>query len=99
MYTMNYNPYYFTPYAIPQVSRGLFIGLLGKGISFSSILSGTQKTLNIVNQAIPMVKQVTPMFKNAKTMFKVMNEFKKVDTPIKTNTSSTEANTSNESLS
>ena len=57
-----------------------------KGINFSSILSGTQKTLGIVNQTIPLVKQATPIVKNAKTMFKVMNEFKRVDTPVKNKT-------------
>lgn len=75
-----YNPYYI-PYAMPA-TKSLFSGLLGKGITFSSILSGTQKTLNIVNQAIPVVKQVSPMFKNAKTMLRVMNEFKRVDDPV-----------------
>lgn len=54
-------------------------GLLG-GIKWGSIVNGTQKTLGIVNQAIPLVKQVRPVFNNAKTMFRVMNEFKKVDT-------------------
>ena len=51
-------------------------------------LSKLQKTLGIVNQAIPMVKQVSPILNNAKTMFKIMNEFKKVDTPISNNTES-----------
>lgn len=83
---MNYYNPYFMPYTGSTATRGLFSSLLGRGINFSSILSGTQKTLNIVNQAIPVVKQVTPMFKNAKTMFKVMNEFKKVDKPIVNNT-------------
>ena len=75
-----YNPYYM-PYNV--ASKGLFSNLFGK-ISFSSILSGTQKTLNIVNQAIPIVKQVSPMIKNARTMFKVVNEFGKQDKPINT---------------
>jgi hypothetical protein len=62
---------------------GLFSRLFGsiRNINFSSILSGTQKTLNVVNQTIPLVKQITPVIKNAKTMFKVMNEFKRVNTP------------------
>lgn len=46
-------------------------------LSLSSIINGTSKTLNFVNQAIPVVKQVSPMLKNLKTMFNVMNEFKK----------------------
>ena len=71
--------------ATAPTSGGLFSRLLGNGINWSSILSGTQKTLGIVNQAIPVVKQVSPVMKNAKTMFKIMNEFKKVDTPVATN--------------
>ncbi len=83
-----YNPYFGYPYmsaAAPTSGGGLFSRLLGNGINWSSILSGTQKTLGIVNQAIPVVKQVSPVMKNAKTMFKIMNEFKKVDTPIASN--------------
>jgi hypothetical protein len=78
-----YNPYFgMYPYMTNTVSNpGIFNRLLGsiRGINFSSILSGTQKTLGIVNQTIPLVKQATPIVKNAKTMFKVMNEFKRVD--------------------
>ena len=76
-----YNPYFSYPY-MNSITRtpGLFSRLF-RGINFSSILNGTQKTLNIVNQTIPLIKQVQPIFKNAKTMFKVMNEFKKVDSP------------------
>lgn len=82
-YKMNYYPYFNgVPYmtAAPVARTGLF-GNLFRGINFSSILSGTQKTLGIVNQAIPLVKQAKPVLNNAKTMFRVMNEFKKVDTP------------------
>ena len=53
-------------------------------LSLSSIISGTSKTLNLVNQAIPVVKQVSPMMKNLKTMFNVMNEFKKTELPEQT---------------
>lgn len=67
----------------PVARTGIF-GNLFRGINFSSILSGTQKTLGIVNQAIPLVKQAKPILNNAKTMFHVMNEFKKVDTPTTT---------------
>ena len=81
---MNYNPYYFTPYITQAPARaGIFNSLFRntRSINWSSILNGTQKALNIANQAIPVIKQVTPMMQNAKTMFKVMNEFKKVETP------------------
>ena len=83
---MNYNiPYYnMMPMAramtmpLRGASGGLFSRLFS-GLNFSSILSNTQKTLNLVNQAIPIVKQINPFVKNAKTMFRVINEFKKVD--------------------
>lgn len=78
-----YNPYYMmypmTSMARPGLFSAIRTGL--RGINFGSILNGTQRTLGIVNQAIPLVKQVTPVMRNAKTMFKVMNEFKKTDTP------------------
>ena len=70
---------FYNPYYIPMASsRGLFSNLF-KGINFSSILKGTQKTLTFVNQAIPTIKQISPIWKNAKTMFKVVNEFSKPD--------------------
>lgn len=78
-----YNPYFSTyPYMSVAPKTGLFSRLFGNNMNLGSILSGTQKTLNIVNQAIPIIKQAKPVFNNAKTMFKVMNEFKKVETPI-----------------
>lgn len=67
-----YNPYL---YSLPATTS---TGLLSR-LNFGSILSGTTKALNFVNQAIPVVKQVSPIMKNAKTMFRVMNEFKKTD--------------------
>ena len=85
---MNYYVLYFNMYpsmVTPTLSNvattgGLFSRLLGRSLNWSSILSNTQKTLGIVNQAIPMFKQMSPVVKNAKTMFKIMNEFKKDDT-------------------
>ena len=95
---MNYYMPYFnmapsaiTPMIGNSTSKGLFSRLLS-GINWGSILNNTQKTLGIVNQAIPMVKQISPVMKNAKTMFKVMNEFKRIDNPITTN------NTTNNNL-
>ena len=96
---MNYNiPYYgmmpmATMPARSAASGGLFSRLLG-GFNVSSLLSNTQKTLNLVNQAIPIVKQINPLVKNAKTMFRVMNEFKKVDSSTdKTNVIKKDNNT------
>lgn len=57
---------------------GLLSGLKSK-INLGAILTNTQKTLNIVNQAIPLVYQVKPMVENAKTIFKVMGAVKEED--------------------
>lgn len=78
-----YNPYYMYPYLESgmNLARPSIFSRLAGGLNLKSILSGTQKTLNFANQALPLIKQVEPMVHNAKTMFKVMNEFKKVETP------------------
>ena len=74
-----YNPYYF-PYQ--NLGRtGLFTNLFRK-INFTSIINGTQKTLNTINQIIPLVRQARPMMDNAKTMFKLMSEFSRNDEKI-----------------
>lgn len=83
-----YTPYFgYVPYTTAPANKGILNGILGgvKGFNWSGLLSNVQKTLGIVNQAIPMVKQVSPIINNAKTMFKIMNEFKKVDTPTENN--------------
>ena len=81
-----YNPYLFTNpylYNVPTITKPSFISkLLGTNINFTSILNGTQKTLNVVNQVIPIIKQAGPVINNAKTMFKVMNEFKRINEPV-----------------
>ncbi len=53
--------------------------LAKKTINWAGLLTNTQKTLNIVNQAIPIVYQVKPMINNAKTMFRIASEFTKTN--------------------
>lgn len=96
---MNYYNPYFTMYPYMNMTRpGLFSRIATglRNINFSSILSGTQRTLNVVNQTIPLVKQVRPVVKNAKTMFKVMNEFKRVNTPSSKNINNNTIKNTNE---
>lgn len=94
--SMNYYfPYGTIPY-IEGTKTGLLSRIFRNGINWSTILTNTQKTLNIVNQTIPVIKQVGPMVNNAKTMFKVMNEFKKVDTPKKEIKNKTKKTTKNQ---
>ena len=41
------------------------------GFSFTGLLNGASKTLNVINQAIPVFYQIKPIWNNAKTMFRV----------------------------
>ena len=71
-----YNNYYY-PYGFPR-KNNFFSSF--KHMNFSNILDGTQKTLSIINQAIPVIYQIKPIFQNARTAIKVVNEIKKEDT-------------------
>ena len=53
-----------------------------KKINWSRLLDGTQKTLGIINQAIPVIYQIKPLYENAKTAFKVVNIMNKDDKKI-----------------
>ena len=47
-----------------------------KRMNWSHLLNSTQKTLSIINQAIPVIYQIKPLINNAKTAFKVVNAIK-----------------------
>ena len=55
------------------------------------------KTLNVVNQAIPIFYQVKPMFNNAKTMFRIMGAMKDDDNKNTTTNNIQSKNISNQS--
>ena len=50
------------------------------GLTFGKVISGISKTLNIVNQAIPLYKQVLPIINNSGSMLSIFKEFNKPDT-------------------
>lgn len=50
------------------------------GLTFGKVISGISKTLNIVNQAIPLYKQVRPIISNAGSILNIFKEFNKPDT-------------------
>jgi hypothetical protein len=50
-----------------------------KKFNFSKFLDGTQKTLSVINQAIPLIYQMKPLYENAKTALKVINIIKTDD--------------------
>ena len=82
MYNQNYYPYGYP--------RKINLFSSFRNINVSRILDGTQKTLSIINQAIPVIYQIKPIIHNAKTVFKVANELKKEE---KTNIPSKKENT------
>lgn len=81
------NPYLYQSAYRPGLLSRLFGGgaasaagasanAVRSGINWSNILTNTQKSLGIINQAIPLVYQVKPMINNAKTMFKIAGAMK-----------------------
>ncbi len=75
-----YNPYlYMASSPMFKASGGLFSKGLLKGASWSSFLTTAGKTLNVINQAIPVFYQVRPIIHNAKTMFRVLGAVKTSD--------------------
>lgn len=69
--------------ATQGASRGLgLFGRLGnsmraiKGINWGGLITNASKTLNVVNQAIPLVRQVGPMVNNMKSMLRIASVFK-----------------------
>lgn len=64
-----YNPY--------QINTGI------KRINWGNILNNTQKTLNVINQAIPIIYQVKPLVTNARTLFRIADAVKDEETPIR----------------
>ena len=91
MYYNNFFPY--QNMAIKPVKKGLIAGLSGLGkINWGSFLTNTQKTLNVINQAIPVYYQIKPIYNNARTIFKVFGAMNdkpsdtNVNNIIKTNT-------------
>ena len=42
-----------------------------KNIKWADLLDNTQKTLSVINQAIPIAYQIKPLASNAKTLLKI----------------------------
>ena len=79
------------PYMMPNSANTLLGNFAGNSLktsslssffnklNISSILSNTQKTLSVVNQAIPLYYQVKPVVKNLRTLGKIGKEFSEVN--------------------
>lgn len=71
--SMYYNG--FNPYMMPKASATKnLLGGISK-INWGNLLNNTQKTLNVINQAIPVYYQMKPIYNNAKTMFRLIGSF------------------------
>ncbi len=90
---MYYNSFY--PYQNTITNSNILRkGFSLKKINWSNILNNTQKTLNVINQAIPVYYQVKPIYQNAKTMFRMVNALKSDDTKPKQSNQNTKKETS-----
>lgn len=74
--------------AMSSVPRGMgFFSRIGnslKSFNFGGLLSGANKTLNVVNQTIPLIRQAKPMVNNMKSMFRLAKAFGNETTSHKT---------------
>lgn len=87
------NPYNAVGVASALPRTGGLLSKLGlRNINFGNILTNTSKTLNVINQAIPVVKQVGPMFNNMKSILKVASLFNDATTPSNNNNNNNSSN-------
>ena len=49
----------------------------GTDVSFTKVISGISKTLNVANQVIPLYKEAKPMINNAKTILGALKDIGK----------------------
>ena len=94
------NPSYYTAgmgngFLGGSSASGLLKGIASKW-SWNGFLTSTGKTLNVINQAIPIFYQVRPIVRNAKTMFRVLGAVK--DTPNGTVNNISRTNTMQNSI-
>ena len=86
----NYFPYVNMPRNISQTipfnninnfpannKNGLFKGF--SNIKWTDVLNNTQKTLNVINQAIPIYYQIKPIFNNVKNFSHLLSAFNSDD--------------------
>lgn len=96
------NPYNFYPF-INQAANPIYGGLARAAkpslfksltnIKWGSVLTNTQKTLNVINQAIPVYYQIKPIWQNVRSFGKIMSAFNETDN--NTNNVNVNTNTSN----
>ncbi|MBR3660755.1 MAG: hypothetical protein IKN63_02510 [Bacilli bacterium] len=63
--------------ALARPRGGFLRGL--SSIKWGEVLNNTQKTLNVINQAIPVYYQVKPIFSNVKSLGRLVSAFNEPD--------------------
>ena len=76
---VNYN---FTPWMITNnLTSNTSFGFLSRFVNsirrfnWNGLITGANKTLNVVNQSIPLIRQTGPIVNNMKNMFKIARIF------------------------
>ncbi len=95
-----YNNPYFNPYinnmnmvnpSMMMRPKGTFFKSL-TNIKWSDILNNTQKTLNVINQAIPVYYQIKPIFSNIRSLGRLVTAFNENDNNYNQNIEKKESN-------
>ena len=85
--------------ATSNIARGAARGGLFRsisGIKWGNVLTNTQKTLNVINQAIPVYYQIKPIWGNIKSFGRIMSAFNEPDNKVNNNQGINSMNTSNQ---
>lgn len=53
----------------------MFPNPVRSGLTLTKVIGGMSKTLNVVNQLIPLYKEAKPIISNAQNAFKIAKEF------------------------
>lgn len=76
---MNPGRFYMPNIYMNQIPReSAILGGLAKGIrsfNWGKLLTGANKTLNVMNQTIPLIKQAKPMVNNVRSILKLAKVF------------------------
>ena len=75
---MNMNPGFNAVNSNVIRPRSGIIGGISK-IKWKDVLNTTQKTLNVINQAIPVYYQIKPIFNNVKSFGRLVSAFNEND--------------------
>lgn len=73
----NFSPMMGASYLTTRGNIGLFSRITSslRSFNWSGFLNGANKTLNVINQSIPLVRQAGPMLNNMKSMLRIARAF------------------------